>query len=223
MFGRKKIAIIVAEFLGTATLAVAIYSMVARTSFPLFSGLAAGGTLALMTLAIGSVSGAHINPAVTLGLWTLKKISTLRAIVYITAQMLGGLAAWGLLKYFLGRSLESIAGAKFDWKVFVAEAVGTFVFTFGVAAVLDKKYEGGQKAAGLGIALALGILVASMASNAVINPAVAVGIQSWNWAYAAAPIVGAIIGMNLYTLVFTGLPAASTVKVSAKRTTKKRR
>src|SRR3990167_4830603 len=108
MFGKKKIAMIVAEFLGAGILSVVVYSMIARTSFPLFSGLAAGVTLAMLVLVVGNVSGAHANPAVTLGLWSQRKVPTAQAVVYIAAQLLGGVAALALLKYFLGHPLESL-------------------------------------------------------------------------------------------------------------------
>lgn len=235
MFSREKIAALVAEFLGTATLVVAVYSMAARTSFPLFAGLAAGLTVGLMTLVVGAFSGAQLNPAVTLGLWSARKNKTLTSIVYIAAQMLGGLAAWALLKYFLGHNLDNLAGQKFEWKVFIAEAVGAAVFLFGVTSAVYQKYEGGKLAFAVGTSLTIGILVASMASNGVVNPAVAVGLQSWNWAYATGPLVGAVIGANLYSLLFaadypairivtasakTKKPAAKTAKTVAKKSTR---
>ena len=113
MFGQKKIAMILAEFFGVAILSVVVYSMIARTSFPYFAGIAAGLTLAIMTLAIGSISGAHVNPAITTSMWVMRKVTTAQAIVYIAAQMLGGLAAWGLINYFLGRDITNIAGDNF--------------------------------------------------------------------------------------------------------------
>ncbi len=195
---------VVAEILGTATLAVAVYSMVARTSFPLFGGIAAGLVVGVMTLAVGNASSAHFNPAITFGLWTARKVKTTTAIVNIAAQMLGGLLAWVLLKYLIGRTLDSLVQGKFDWKVFVAEAVGAMVFTFAVTAAVYQKYEGGKLAATVGGGLLIGILVASMASNGVVNPAVAVGIQSWSWAYATGPLAGALVGANLYSLLFAG-------------------
>lgn len=207
MFGKKKIAMIVAEFLGAGILSIVVYSMIARTSFPLFSGLAAGVTLAMLVLVVGSISGAHANPAVTLGLWSQRKIPTAQAVVYIAAQLLGGVAAWTLLKYFLGHSLESMAGNKFEWKVVIAEAIGTAVFVFGVVSAAYQKYEGGKLAAVIGTSLFIGVLVASMASNALLNPAVAVGVQSWNWAYAAGPLIGAGVGANLYGMLFATSPA----------------
>lgn len=228
MFGRNKIAMLVAEFLGAGTLVAAVYTIMARTSFPLFSALAAGGVVALFTLTVGRVSGAHLNPAITFGLWTIRRVQTTRAIALIAAQMLGGLAAWALLKYFMGNSLTSIAGETFAWKVFVAEAVGTAVFAFGFAAAVMERRDEDKTAAAIGMSLFVGILVASLASNAVLNPAVAVGIQSWSWAYAAAPLAGALVGMNVYSMLFAAVPAGSVSSavpkaVSASRTTRKKK
>ena len=230
MIGRQKIAMVVAEFLGTAILAIAVYSMVARTTFPLFGGLAAGVVAGLATITFNTISWAHINPALTLGLWTARKIKTVPAIFAIAAQMLGGLLAWALLKYFLGHSLTSMATGKFAWKVLIAEAVGTFVFVFGVTSAVYHKLEGSLLAFAVGGSLTIGILVASMASNGVVNPAVALGIQSWSWAYAVGPLVGGIVGANLYALLFAGdfpvvvssVSSSRTITTSAKAPAKKR-
>jgi glycerol uptake facilitator-like aquaporin len=202
MFGQKRLAVLVAEFLGTAMLALAFYTIVARTSFPLFTGLAAAIAIGLAIMSVGGVSGAHINPAVTISMWTMRKIQTTTAVAYIAAQMLGGLAAWGLLTFLLDRSLTSMAPGNFDWRIFTAEAVGAGVFAFGAVAAVVNRLPAVQCAAVTGLSFALGILVASLASNAIINPAVAVGIQSWNWTYAVAPLVGAVVGANVYTFLF---------------------
>lgn len=215
MFNRQKIAILLAEFLGTAVLAVSVYAVVSVIPISLFAGMAAGLVLALTVLTIGAVSGAHINPAITLGLWSVGKVKTLTAIAYIAAQVLGGFAALYLIKYFAGQPVESIAG-KFDVKAFTAEAVGAFVFGFALVSAIYKKYEGGKLAFSAGTALLIGILISSAAtlgvnqltqqpikSNGIINPAVAVSLSSVNWAYVAGPVVGAIVGMNTYALVFT--------------------
>ncbi len=221
MFGRKKIAIVVAEFLGTFSLASAVLAMAGRTSFPFFPAVMAGGTLGLMVLAIGSVSGAHINPAVTVGMWTLRKIGTTSAAVYIVAQLLGGAVAWRFNEYLLNSPLKNIAGDKFDWRVLIAEAVGTFVFTFGIAAAVYQGYKGLRQAVAIGGSLTLGVLIATFASNGALNPAVALGINSWSFAYVAGPLLGSILGMNLYAQLFA--PTLGLVTVSSKKTTKKRK
>ena len=218
MFGRDKIAKIVVEFLGTAMLASAVLSMARITGFAYFPAAAAGLTVGLLVLLIGGISGAHVNPAVTIGQWTLRQISTLTAVVYVCAQMLGGLAAWKLNEWLLDSPLKSIAGPKFSGRVLVAEIIGTFIFGLGVAVAVKKGYKGLKAAGTIGTALFIGILVASLASNGVLNPAVAVGIQSWDWAYAVGPIIGAILGMNLYILLtepFIPARTTSSVKVSA--------
>lgn len=202
---RSRIATLMAEFLGTAVLATAIIN-VSRSQIGIgyFVAIGGGFTLAALVLLFGRVSGAHFNPAVTIGLWTLRKIQTLQAIAYIAAQMLGGLAAWQLANYFTGSELRSIAGAEFDWKVLVAEAVGTFVLTFAIAAAVYQENDSdyGKKAALIGGGLFIGIVAASLASNAALNPAVALANQSWSRAYIFGPIIGGVIGFNLYVLLF---------------------
>ncbi len=200
MFDRQKIAMILAEFLGAGILSSVVLSMVARTSFPFFAAAGAGFTMLLLVIAVGDVSGAHANPAVTLGMWTLKKIKTEQAVVYIAAQMLGGLVAWKLGQYLLNTNLVNLATTKFDWRVFVAEAVGAMIFGMAIAGATYKNLTGLQRAALIGTGLFLGILVASLGSNGVLNPAVALGIRSWNFAYITGPIVGVVVGMNVYAL-----------------------
>ena len=252
MFSKQRVAILLAEFLGTAALAVSVYAVVSILPISLFAGMAAGLVQAVAILTFCAISGAHINPAVTIGFWSVGKIKTLKAIAYIVAQVLGAFAALYLIKYFAGQPVESIAG-KFDAKAFTAEAVGAFVFTFALVSAVYKKYDGGKLAFSAGTALLIGILISSAAtlgvnqltqqpikSNGIINPAVAVSLSSVNWAYIAGPVVGAIVGMNLYVLVFTDqsifskktkavktvkpkVVASSSKKKSTSKTTKKRK
>jgi glycerol uptake facilitator protein len=208
MTGKDKWAMIMAELLGTGILVIVIYTMIARTSFPLFAAMGAGATLAVLSLTMGwSKEGVHLNPAVTLAIWTQKKAQTYQSIVAISAQFLGAIGAWNLLNYFLGHSLKSTAG-KFDWKVLTAEAIGAGVFTFGVAGASFLESRA-SAAIVSGVSLFLGIMVASIGSAALINPAVAVGVQSWNWAYAAGPLIGGIVGVSLQGLLFAPTPARS--------------
>lgn len=224
MFGRARVATVVAEFIGTFSLASVVLAMIGRTSFPFFAAVTAGGTVGLMTLVIGGVSGAHLNPAITLGLWTQRQINTVKALVYIVAQLLGGLAAWTLAEYLLNSPLKSIAGDKFDERVLIAEAIGTFVFAFGIAAAISQGYQGLKRAFTIGGSLTLGVVLATFAGNGLLNPAVALGVQSWNYAYATGPILGSIIGMGTYALLFAPRPAkksAPAASVSKLKTTKK--
>jgi len=207
MFGRQKIAVITAEFFGTATLAVAIFSMARYPNIAsFFPAVVAGLTLGLLVLIVGPVSGAHVNPAVTLGLWSIRKIKSAQAVVYIAAQLLGGLAAWMLLEYLTAGTLfplTQMTSRGFDLKVMISEAIGTFVFTFGIAATVTRQYEGLQRAAAIGTSLTVGVLVAAFASNGILNPAVAIGLRSVSVAYIVGPIIGGIVGMNVYSYLFT--------------------
>lgn len=223
MFGREKIAMVLAEFIGTFTLASVVLAMIGRTNFPFFAAAAAAAAVALMTLVIGEISGAHLNPAITIGQWTLRKIETGRAIVFIAAQMLGGVVAWTLNEYLLNQSLKNIANASFDWRVLIAEAVGATVFSMGVAAAIYKGYKGLELALTVGASLFVGILIASFGSNGILNPAVAVGVQSWSFVYATGPIIGAIIGMNLYNLVFAPRPVKVQAVTAKKASASKKR
>lgn len=206
MLSKDKTALLLAEFFGTFVLTSVVLGMMTKLGLSFFVGLTAGITLGLMVLVIGKISGSHINPAVTLGLWSIRKIETNRAIVYVAAQMFGAVCAWRLAVYFYQQQLTPIAKSGLDWRVFVAEMVGTFLLTFAITATISQGMDQGKQAAAIGISLFVGIVIASMASNGVLNPAVALGIRSFNVSYAVGPIVGGILGANAYEYLFSQKP-----------------
>jgi glycerol uptake facilitator-like aquaporin len=202
MFGRKKIAMLVAEFLGTGVLTLVVLAVSKSTiGIPYFVAIAAGLVLVAMTLALGAVSGAHLNPAITLGLWTVRKVKTVPALAYVAAQMAGGGAAYWLYTYFIGQSWSNATG-KFEAKILIAEAVGALIFSIAWAAAAYQRLEVGKAAAVVGIGLMLGAIVASAVSYGLLNPAVALGVRSFSWVYVLGPILGAIIGFNIYGFLF---------------------
>lgn len=193
-----KPGVLIAEFVGTFALAYAVLASINGSLAPAVpTGVIAGFTLLLAVLSIGGISGAHINPAVTIGLFSIRKISLRNAVYYILAQFLGALVAIGLISLVLhGHAV----GAKSDvsnWTVFSSEMIGAIIFTFGVAAAVEQGFQKISAAVLVGGSLTLGIIFASIASNGVVNPAVAVAISSSTWAYLFGPIVGALIGINL--------------------------
>lgn len=200
---RSRVAMLVAEFLGTGILATAVIN-VARSQIGIgyFVAFSMAIAFAVMVMVFGKLSGGHFNPAVTIGMWTLRKINTLQAVSYLAVQMLGAFAAWRLAEYFIGTKLVNLAGSSFEWKVLVAELVGTAVFAVGYAAAVDRKEDTGRMATTVGLSLFVGVIVASLASNAQLNPAVALANQSWDRAYIFGPIIGAVLGMNLYAYLF---------------------
>ena len=206
MSGRHKVAVVVAEFVGTYVLATAMLAMLVRTNFEFFSATAAALVYGGLYLVFGGVSGSHLNPAVTVAHWTLRKISTIHAVIYIIAQLAAGFAAWKLAQYFLNQALAKTATGGVDWRVMIAEGVGAIIFGMAVAAAIYRDVEPSRKAVILGVGLFGGVVVASLASNGLLNPAVAIAARSVSWAYIVGPLVGLIIGANLYNAIFSDGP-----------------
>ncbi len=235
---QRHIAALVAEALGTFVL-VAVVLNVTRYGLPLFTALAAGLTVAAFTSVVGKVSGGHFNPAITLGFLSIRKISVARAIAYLVVQFAAAFAAYELYAYLTGRPLLN-STAPFALKVFLAEAIGALIFGFAFAAVIKQKVEGWQAAATIGIGLFLGITVAGLGSVGIINPAVALGVRSFDlmgFSYWLAPIIGVIVGFYGYLYAvgpFFGktvvaskaavapTPVVAKSTVSAKKTTVKK-
>jgi glycerol uptake facilitator-like aquaporin len=215
MFERKKIAMILAEFLGTAILtAVVLAVSKSNLGVPYFVSLMAGLMIAVGTFVFGAISGAHFNPAITIGLWSARKVKTLSALVYIAAQLLGGVVAYLLYTYFV--NTHWVNTGEYNARALVSEAVGTFVFSLGWAATVYHKLDVGKAAFVVGGSLIVGVMIASVGLSATLNPAVALGLRSWEWGSTAlGPILGAIIGFNLYALLFA--PADALVADSKKK------
>jgi aquaporin Z len=203
MFGRRKVATLVAEFLGTGALTLLILSVQRSTiGVPFFVAAAAGLIVALMSFAVGGISGGYFNPALTLGFWTARKLSTVTAVLYIVVQLLGAWGAYYLYTYFVKNALQPVGG-HFTGRILVAEAVGTGIFAFGFAAAVYQGFSRAVTASFAGLALMLGIIAASSAAIGLLNPAVALGVRAWVWGtYVLGPVLGAIIGVNLYGLLF---------------------
>jgi glycerol uptake facilitator-like aquaporin len=209
MFSRNKIAMVVAEFLGVGVLTMVLLAVSkSNIGIPYFVSIAMGITLAALIMVLGRVSGTHLNPAITIGLWSARRIKTLPAVTYVAAQLLGAISAYLLYTYFVNNSWEN--SGKFESRVLVAEATGAFVFAMGWAATVYQRLEGAKAAFTIGASLLVGILVASVGSGGLLNPALALGMRSWVWGtYVLGPVLGAIIGFNLYALLFA--PADSLV------------
>lgn len=212
MFGRRKVAALVAEFLGAGVLTLVVLSVQRSTiGVPYFVALAAGLVAAMVVFVFGSTSGGYANPAITLAMWTARRITTLTAVLYVIVQLLGGWAAYGLYTYFVNSSLQPIGGT-YSGRILVVEAVGTLVLALGWAAVAFRaNFTLGTRAAVVGISYALAVIVAAAAGVGLVNPAVAVGTRAWEvfgsmgWGtYVLGPVLGAVIGVNLYGLLFAG-------------------
>jgi aquaporin Z len=203
MFGRRDLATLVAEFLGTGALTLLILSVQRSTiGVPFFVAAAAGLLVTLMSFSVGGVSGGYFNPALTLGMWTARKISTIKTVLYVAVQLLGAWGAYYLYIYFVKNALTPVGG-HFTGRILVAEAVGTGLFAFGFASAVYQGFNRAVSASVAGLALMLGIIAASPAAIGLLNPAVALGVRAWVWGtYVLGPVLGAVIGVNLYGLLF---------------------
>lgn len=158
--------ILIAELIGTFILTiVALFTVsiltplhISSMLMPLYIGL----TLAAIVFMIGAVSGAHVNPAITFGLWSMRKLQTVLVPFYWAAQFLGAMAAVVLIGALANSpmALDFSHFTTFSWSIFAIELVGSAVFMFGVAAVAGRtKLSSGGKAFGVGLALMAGLLV----------------------------------------------------------------
>lgn len=222
MFRKNTLAMLVGEFLGTAALTLTVLAIShSQLSLSYFIALGVGIAMLMLTLALGGISGAVFNPAITIGLWTVRKIRSLQALAYIAAQLFGGAVAWWLFLYFTKLQGVHNNGA-FEARVLAAEAVGTFVFAFIWAGAVYQRFSLPAKAAAVGGGLTVGAFLASLGSAALLNPAIALGAHNWGWGtYVLGPVVGAVIGFNLYNLLFVETTAAEGADTRAKRTAAK--
>ncbi len=189
----------IAESIGTFALAFAVFlGVVAGAGSPLAVPVIAGLALGLCVYSIGAISGCHINPAVTLGALSIKKISLKDAIGYIVFQFFGAAIALAVGTLVFNFHVTGATSA-FTLIPFVAETIGTFLFTFGIASVMYGKVAPAASGLVIGGSLTLGALIAGIAGSAgILNPAVALALNSFSWVYILAPILGSILGMQVY-------------------------
>ena len=204
-----------AEALGTFAL-VAIGSgaamVAAKTNAFAQSGvtLAFGLAVALIVAASGHLGGAHINPAVTLGLWSVRRFPARHVVPYILAQCTGAIAASALLAWLLGpvgnfgATVPSVSVAR----AFVIEMGYTGLLGFVIMAVAtDDRAPAAIAPFVLGATVFVGALVTGPLTGGSFNPARTLGpavvgsIWTAHWLYWLAPIIGMIAGMQLYDVV----------------------
>jgi len=229
---RNAIAPVVAEYLGTGILVMIALILGQTTAVSYFIATSLAVTAAVVYMLFNMVSGAHTNPAITFGMWTARKIGTLRGISYIAAQLLGGVTAWQLFQYLTNHTLTA-RSASFSTPVWLAEVVGTAILAMAFTAALGRRIEALYSGLMVGAAYFVGIVIAATASSGYINPAIALGSRAWSAAYVLGPLVGGLVGVNLYAYLFgasdtvaraaVAAPAERRGGVTVKRTTVRRR
>lgn len=220
---RAVVAPVLAEFLGTGILVMVALILGQTTAVSYFIATSLAVSAAVVYLIFSRVSGAHANPAITFGMWTAKKIGTLRAITYIAAQLLGGVIAWQLFQYLTNNTMPPKT-VSFSTPIWLAEVVGTGVLALAFTAAWNKGADTLNAAVSVGAAYFVGILLAATASAGYINPAIAMGSRAWSAAYVLGPLVGGLIGVNLYAYLFgsNGAATQATSSVTVRRKTVRR-
>ncbi len=201
----------VAELLATFSLAFAVSASIVN-DLPIATPFIAALTLCLFVYTIGGVSGAHLNPAITIALATIKKISPMEAVIYVASQCIGAVLALQACLVMFGNEPGAVMTGGIN--IGVAEAIGAFFLAFGVAFAVHRGTENNNGIV-VGGSLLLGILVAAGVSNGVLNPAVALavgGIDTVSLTYTFAPIVGAIVAMWLYVYIIDECPCGGKKK-----------
>ncbi len=219
-----------AEFFGTFWLVLGgCGSAVLAAAFPnvgiglLGVALAFGLTVLTMAYAIGHISGCHLNPAVSIGLWAGGRFPASKLGPYILAQVLGAIAAGGVL-YLIASGKSGFAvsagfasngygahspGGYSLLASFVTEVVMTMMFLVIILGATDKRAPQGFAPLAIGLGLTLIHLISIPVTNTSVNPArstgVAIFVGDWAvaqlWLFWLAPIIGGVMGAVVYRFI----------------------
>jgi len=219
-----------AEFLGTFWLVLGgCGSAVLAAAFPnvgiglMGVALAFGLTVLTMAYAIGHISGCHLNPAVSVGLWAGGRFPASKLPPYIVAQVLGAIVAGAVLyviasgapgfdvsKGFASNGYGAHSPGGYSLlAALVSEVVMTMFFLLVILGATDKRAAAGFAPIAIGLALTLIHLISIPVTNTSVNPArstgVALFVGDWAidqlWLFWVAPIVGALLGAAIYHFV----------------------
>ncbi|MCG3886570.1 aquaporin Z [Photobacterium leiognathi] len=218
---------LVAEFIGTFWLVLGgCGSAVLAAAYPdlgigfLGVALAFGLTVVTMAYAIGHISGCHLNPAVTVGLWAGNRFPTGEVVPYVISQVLGGIAGAAVLYVIAsGHAGFDLAGGFASngygehspghyslLSSFVTEVVMTFMFLFVILGATHKLASPQMAGLAIGLALTLIHLISIPVTNTSVNPARSTGpalfVGDWAtsqlWMFWVAPLIGAILAGWVY-------------------------
>jgi aquaporin Z len=220
-----------AEFFGTFWLVLGgCGSAVLAAAFPGlgigFAGvaLAFGLTVLTMAYAIGHISGCHLNPAVSVGLWAGGRFPASKLLPYIVAQVLGAIAAGGVLYLIAsGKAGFDVAASGFASNGYgehspggftlqaalICEVVLSAFFLIVILGATDARAPAGFAPIAIGLCLTLIHLISIPVTNTSVNPARSTGVAlfqgTWApgqlWAFWVAPIVGALLGATIYKFI----------------------
>jgi aquaporin Z len=199
--------------------------------------LAFGLTVLTMAYAIGPISGCHLNPAVSIGLWAGGRFPASKLLPYIVAQVIGGVAAGGVL-YLIASGAPGFdvangfaangygahsPGGYSMLAALLSEVVMTTFFLLIILGATDKRAPAGFAPLAIGFALTLIHLISIPVTNTSVNPArstaVALYVGDWAtaqlWLFWVAPIAGALLGAAIYRFIGAEEAAAGLAQARA--------
>ena len=214
----------IAEFLGTFLLAAIVLATQGSAIMVFFA-------LITIVLVVGSVSGAYVNPLLTVGAWATKRLSHVRAGSYLVAQVLGALMALVVVNGFVSAAPQAANQASNmfaqqgpslfkasalvegkEWYVLAAELLGSTIFAFAVAAAVRERSRAAT-AVGVGGGLLVALVVSTYCVSAIgmggsiLNPAIAASVQALSWKvwpimiYVVTPLIGGVLGFMLQDML----------------------
>lgn len=219
-----------AEFFGTFWLVLGgCGSAVLAAAFPGLGigfvgvALAFGLTVLTMAYAIGHISGCHLNPAISVGLWAGGRFPASQLLPYIIAQVLGAVVAGGVLYLIASGKAGFDVAAGFASNGYgdhspggysllaalVTEVVMTMMFLLVILGATDKRAPQGMAPIAIGLCLTLIHLISIPVTNTSVNPArstgVAIFVGDWAlaqlWLFWVAPVIGAVLGAAIYKYI----------------------
>ncbi len=204
-----------AEFIGTfALIFVGVSAIAVGGNNPVGVALAHGLTIAVMGSATAAISGGHLNPAVTLAIWSAGRISTAGAIGYWIAQFTGGIAGAAIARYVHGSEAMALVGygtpalgpTMTAPQAMVMEAILTFFLVFVVFGTTVDRRAPKVGALFIGLTVTLDIFAGGPLTGAAMNPARWLGPAMLGggfenaWVYLAGPLLGGLVAAGVYKL-----------------------
>ena len=220
----EKVKKYISEFVGTLVLVFmgcgsAVFLGCDTDGGHLAVAFAFGLSIVAMAYVIGGISGCHINPAVSLAMLLRKKLSVADFCGFVIAQIVGAIAAAGLLKLLLSGGLvdktegflgsNGAAGAGGAWGALLVEVILTFIFIIVIIGVTSDESKGSVAGIVIGLTLTFVHIIGIPLTGTSVNPARSIGPALYAggsalsdlWIFIVGPLVGSVLAVLVYSLI----------------------
>jgi len=199
----------VAELVGTAILATAVgvvitvnstTSLAAITYATLYTPFVVGIIIAVLVATLGTVTGGHFNPAVSVAMYAYRKINGLQLGTYLVGQIAGAMLGIQVITHLLtGFTPDRPSGV--GAAAFTGEFLGTAIIAMAIMYVVIGKINESVGPLYIGLSFVVALTIAMVASGGILNPALAIGMFSYQIIYLIVPFFGALAGAGLVVLL----------------------